>query len=625
MATKTYKLRIALRGLEKEPPQDSRFANGAEEILQYLWDTHFAFNAGVNYLAGELLCLRRGAGVWRERQETIWGEWTPIRTLEQLQDIRLRKSRDPSSVSLVENDELLNRFRDRGKSDTEAIALAIACSAIFESICPPAAEGEQTQMPRDDLDLLTNPRSTAKELRPRGQTKSGTEKEKSGRRPVWLLDKVIEEECKAAATFDELISRLQKHDEFTHAKRDGAKRLKVLKDKFGNAAGWEASRSKILDQFGTWREKLEKASQKRHAAEDSGAIAAYCALLLAGCLPLPGFATYTDKKNIEFGTLKLVGCGSEWKRAMWNAAGQKVRSHMGWIRRRSAERLLLKKRKALFENGGWVRVRQDGKKLSVKNLCAEHILFSEPPVDAPDFEYRPPFVQRRWFQILQAYEETEMPKRLAGGAFGARTLLLIRPRMIKGWDRIRAKWRKVSSAKPGVAAEELIEEVNALRSRQPRDVGDQELFLWLAEAGHRFLWDGSDRGDDNDCGRDDRDCIRAYPEYNDEFADQPSSITFTENHPVKHPAWMFFGEQSAVKYKLERHNGQVYLIFAQLLTRAPDGVAYMAKNKIRVPLHGYTDFQRSFPRLLRPVMIAAAAAMLIDGHSHSRLCTALGS
>jgi hypothetical protein len=75
MAVKTYKVRIDIRAHEREAAQDAgRFRNRAEEVLQYLWDTHVAFNRGVAYLASELLRMRRGAGVWRECANGTWGD-----------------------------------------------------------------------------------------------------------------------------------------------------------------------------------------------------------------------------------------------------------------------------------------------------------------------------------------------------------------------------------------------------------------------------------------------------------------------------------------------------------------------------------------------------------------------
>ncbi len=330
----------------------------------------------------------------------------------------------------------------------------------------------------------------------------------------------------------------------------------------------------------------------------------YKSLNEAACLPLPGFGKYIDEHNIEFGDLKLHNCGSEWKRAMWNMAGQKVRSHLGWVRRRSREQLLWHLEKKLFEQGGWIRNKRNGKEIKSKERQPDDIVFSLPKTDKDDYQRREGYSTRRWFNDLQGeYEGVEMPRLFAGLTFAARSLPRIGERMVKGWPKIREKWRKVVTKKPNATTAELVEQVNVLRRRKPRDFGDQALFEWLARPVYQYLWDGRVEGNDNECGRDDRDCVAVFAAYNERFAELPSSITFTENHALRHPVWAFFGENSAVKYKLRceaatgtdgRTRKTLWVVFDQLLSRKADDGGFTAINEVRVPLKGYRDFENSF-------------------------------
>jgi hypothetical protein len=229
MAVKTYKVRINIQALEQEAAQDGRrFGNRAEEVLQYLWDTHVAFNKGVAYLASELLRMRRGAGVWRESADSRWENWRPVRSFDELQQIRARKNAEPKHVGLVENTQLLSRFIDAGRTEAEAVTLALCCADIFKTSCPPSEEDEQIQMPRSVLNLLTKEDSDAKGVRPARPTRSGKEKKRTGRCPRWLLDKATAEVAADSFSLDELIGRLKSRDEFRSAMKDGAAPLDKL-------------------------------------------------------------------------------------------------------------------------------------------------------------------------------------------------------------------------------------------------------------------------------------------------------------------------------------------------------------------------------------------------------------
>ena len=156
MAVKTYKLRFDFHALEKEKAEDARrYANRAEEVRQWLWDTHLAFNDGVCYLARELLAdAARRRRLAREK-DGVWHEWQLVCDIKELQHVRNLKAAAPEDISLAENKELLARFQQRGRTEGEAVELSLYCSMIFAAICPPAENDEQGQMPRDDLDLLT--------------------------------------------------------------------------------------------------------------------------------------------------------------------------------------------------------------------------------------------------------------------------------------------------------------------------------------------------------------------------------------------------------------------------------------------------------------------------------------
>jgi hypothetical protein len=209
----------------------SRFSTRAEEILAltcWLNDTREAFNAGVDDLTGWPLRMHRGAGVWRENKGGIWQAWQEINTFAQLEEARKRRTVEPNSFALLENSDLLHLFTDKGKSETEAVELAECCRRIVKEIAPPAEIDQQTQMNRSDLDLLTLPNSEARNVRPKSTTKSGSKKRTSGKRPGWLLEKAIVEECEHASSLASLIERLKQREEFESATKDGAKKIDSL-------------------------------------------------------------------------------------------------------------------------------------------------------------------------------------------------------------------------------------------------------------------------------------------------------------------------------------------------------------------------------------------------------------
>lgn len=651
MATKSYKLRLDLR--PDQPVVDTRKfgtdrAQEVQQVQRWLDDTREAFNAGVDYLTGWLLRMNRGAGVWREKSGNVWGEWQEISNYQELQDARKKHQDSPDTVALLENKALLAVFTNKGMSEAEAVELAECCRRIAQELCPPE-EDSTGQMPRDDLDLLTSATSTAKGIRSAGPTKSGKPRAAGGKRPGWSLGKAVHDEATVATSLDELLKRLEARDEFRSAKRDGQKRIKSLRDKFQQWQ-WPAAKLSIIEddkaklaelvnssptlddlcgklntvltdaqatkRVKAWRKKYsktewsmakqeilagcrksweageEKAKQQRAESAESGSVAAYKQLLEADCLPLPGFAAISSK-CFSFGALKLDNVGGEWKRSMWNMAGQRVRSHLGWVRRRASERDLWQAKTALFESGGWVR----GDK-KVKELKADDISPAQPAgEDGSKYNQLPAYGQSEWVKALRQYEEAEMLKHLAGVAFGAAEQPRIRKRTIKGWDKIRGKWRDMlakaanKSASPP-SAKELIDKLNQMRSRKSPAYGDQRVFEWLADPARHWLWDGADHGANNECGREDRDCVSALVAQNEHQSDKPNSITFTRSDPVKHPVWPFFGENSAVKYSLTRGD-RLVLTLAQLLCRDGNG-AYTAVKDAKIALRGYEDFERSF-------------------------------
>lgn len=665
MATKSYKIRLDLRPGQPIVGPD-RFTTRADEITstqKWLDETREAFNAGVDYLTGWLLKMHRGAGVCREKRDGIWREWQEITTLDKLNDARARHKADAGSFALLENRELLDAFKSKGKLEAEAIELAECCRRIAKELCPPAEDSSGAQMPRDDLDLLTSDTSTAKGLRPRGASQSGAAKQVSGKRPGWVLQKAISEEAESAGSLDALITALEKREEFQSAKKDGQKKIAALRTKYGTTP-WPAVRSQLLEEDREqlvrlvasatslddlcmklpsltcvasedvsklqkkWRKRFEnsdwkdaseklrseyrkrwviakeKAEAKRSESEESGSIASYKRLLEANCLPLSGFARIGDDTSLVLGSLKLGKVDSEWKRAMWNMAGQRVRSHLGWVRRRATERMLWELRTTLFERGGWIRTKRKGKPIRKEDFTSDDTRFEKPPEgEAPDFEHRPAYASMAWVKALRTYETDEMSKHLEGVAFGAAEQPRIRKRTAKGWTKVRDKWidliAKASKAdRPAPSADDLLEAFDQMRSRNTRDFGDRRLFEWLAASERRRLWDSSDKGDGNDCGREDLDCVTAFIAHNEHLVDKPDSITFTRSNPVKHPVWPFFGENSAVEYWLTREQTaddrmRLVLVLKQLLARQPDG-SYSAVDRVKIALRGYDDFEKSF-------------------------------
>lgn len=591
MATKSYKLRLDLRLWSAAPIDGSRFTSRreeVEEVRKWLDDTRIVFNEGVDYISLWLLKMHRGAGIFRERIEGIWGEWQSITTHEELTAARKNRSVAPEKFALIENQALLKTFMDRDKSESEAVELAERCRRIAVELCP-ASEGEdRAQMPRDDLDLLTLETSTAKGLRERGLSKSGEPKQRSGRRPRWSLKQALLQFGGSAKSWNELDEILGKTEQFQSAGKDGQSFLKALRKKHGNL-DWERAQLSFLNEAQSWEAEKAESDLKTMKSTESGVIAAYRRLLEANCLPLPGLLRPGAKLGIEKGS-------AEWNYSMWNMAGQRVRSHLGWVRRRSKERLVWESSKVLFEKGGWVRAKRKGKRIKGDDRTPDDFRLSKPPeVEISEFEVCPGYGSRAWFRELRSYETNEMTKQLESMAFGAVQQLRVRKRTIKGWTKVRDKWRE--SLRAGASDEDLLEEVNKLRIRKPRDFGDQSVFKWLANHDRHWLWNGSDR-EDNDCGRDDRDCVTAFVEYSEKFAEKPDSVTFTRSNPEKHPAWPFFGENSAVKYALRTErdpNGrtQLTLVLAQLLCRMQDG-KYSPVKDVKIALRGYEDFEGSF-------------------------------
>jgi len=598
LATKSYKLRLDLR--DGEPLVDSgRFSSRADEtrsVQQWLDETREAFNAGVDYLTGWLLRIHRGAGVCREKKDGVWREWSEITTLDELKRARSRYKEDPGSFALLENRDLLDAFMSKGRSEAEAIELAECCRRIAKELCPPGEDGSGAQMPRDDLDLLTLDTSTAKGIRDRGQDKSGNPKQKSGRRPRWKLKEAIAATVSSAHGWNNFETTVAATPQFQSAASDGKSLLAQLRQKHDGTA-WADVQARLSEYASTWQEDRTKAEKRVADSAARGSIAAYRRMVERKCLPLPGLQRPSTQ-------LRLASASAEWNYAMWNMAGQRVRSHLGWVRRRANERMLWELRTALFERGGWIRTNRNGKAVKNDELTPDDIRFEAPPeCDVGDFEQRRAYAGRQWVKTLRRYESEEMPKHLEGVAFGAAGQPRIRRRTAKGWAKVREKWidliKKASGAgKLAPTASDLIEAVHQLRARKSRDYGDQRLFEWLAAPERRWLWDGSNNADDTDCGHEARDCVTAYFTHNEHLADKPDSITFTRSDPVKHPVWPFFGENSAVEYWLAQQQapngkGRLVLVLKQLLSRQPDR-SYTAVDRVMIALRGYDDFEKSF-------------------------------
>ncbi len=675
MATKTFKLRFDFDFLDVLHCRDNGRYASASDVQQWLWDTHVVFNAGVDYLAMWLLRMHRGAGVWRERKDGIWGEWKGITTHPELLDVRVKVTADPTTYALVENRELLNAFMGCGKTEADAVELAECCRHIADRLCPPSEERDDRQMPRDSLDLLISPFSEARGLRTgpttlrweliqiasqrnyaesfladaehlvrqraagdekhlerlrnlvvKSLTEAGLPKDRLtkwcalprkkpsrktvavseapepdtedskwavfrqrfpelAKRPGWLQDRVTAEEATRATSWDSFLdslgarAELQDEIENGESKDNGKKRIAKLRERSQKPdANWNRDRASLI-------------------AEVTADTDDYRRLLAAGVLPIPGFGCYHDEASVTLGPIRLLGVGSEWKRSMWDMAGQRVRSHLGWVRRRAGERLLWEKRKKLFEEGGWIRTHKDGKPIKDKDIAEADIVFTR-PTDGSAFEERKGFGDSAWFTALREYEQSDMPSHLERTAFAASEVLHLTYRTIKGWAKVRDKWRDMLAKNSNTSQSELVGAVNKLRTRKSREFGDQRVFEWLAHPDRRWLWDGSDSGERNDCGAGNRDCVSAFANYNTQFSKRPESITFTQSHATLHPVWPFFGENSAVKYTLSQENvdGQpqrLVLCLAQLLSRQSDG-SYQAKDNVRIPLRGYRDFENSF-------------------------------
>jgi hypothetical protein len=608
MATKSYKLQLDLRPWADKPVDEDRFTSRLEEIRstrKWLDDTREAFNVGVDYLTRWLLRMHRGPGVFREKKDGIWREWHEISTLEELKQARDRLClcAESGTFALLENRELLDVFKSKGKSEAEAVELAECCRRIAKELCPPSEDANGTQMPRDDLDLLTLSTSTAKGIRERGLSKSGEVKEKSGRRPQWILKQAISELVGCAPSWESFKEAIGKTPQFVSAESDGKKLIEKWEEKYesfaaenGNRA-WDLTKASLADYCKSWEEEKRKAEARKAESATSGSIAAYKRLLQADCLPLPGFERPAEH-------LRLTRTLSEWNYAMWNMAGQRTRSHLGWVHRRTNERVVWESQTALFERGGWMRVKREGKPTKEGGLTPDDIRFVDPLEEQNgDFKKQPAYGERKWAKVLRQYESVEMPKHLQGMAFGAAEEPRVRKRTAKGRLEVRDRWidlidKAKKADRPAPSANELMAALNEMRAREPRNFGDQRLFEWLAAPERRWLWDGNADGENNDCGRQDRDCVSAFVTQNEHLADKPASITFTRSDPVKHPVWPFFGENSAVEYWLRREkasSGQerLVLVLRQLLSLQADD-SYAAVDQVKIALRGYDDFESSF-------------------------------
>ncbi len=173
----------------------------------------------------------------------------------------------------------------------------------------------------------------------------------------------------------------------------------------------------------------------------------------AGFLPFPEFANYVNESSIEFvpkrsagGVLewqfKLHDCGSEWKCAMLNQAGQIVRSHLAKVRSREGERFLQLTRKALFEHGGYVCTKKRGKRIPDAKLTVEDIALTGIDTAWEAYEQRPAYGSRKWFTTFRGYEKDVMPVQQLDVELQSRREPRIRSRMLKGWSKIRKSWRR---------------------------------------------------------------------------------------------------------------------------------------------------------------------------------------
>ena len=668
MAIKTYKLRLDFKLLDQLHRQSPEEYHSARDVHQWLWDTHVAFNTGVDYLAMWLLTMRRGAGVLRERNDGIWGEWSNVTKHQDLIDARAKVRSNPNRYALIENHELLSVFCGAGKMESEAVELAECCRHVAENLCPPSEERDNRQMPRDSLDLLISPFSEARGLRA-GTTalcwelihlaetrmsfqkfldgaeklvrqRAGGSKKDLRRLRNWVVTAWVKagvDKCHFTRWCGdgEPLSRTTRADRPSNVSLSKARwvaaqkrfvegalspgwlQVRVIAEEIQKARSWRQALSALRKRRELSSEKGEKRIQDLHARAEkaekddspwrelqcrlidelSSETRDYARLLEAGVLPLPTFGCYHDDSSVTLGPLKLSEVGSEWKRSMWDMAGQRVRSHLGWVRRRASERLLWEKRKKLFIEGGWIRTRREGRNLTDADLTAEDIVFSA-PADGSDFQKRPGYGQHAWFTSLREYEREEMPKHLERVAFASGAVQRLTDRTIKGWSKVRDRWLDRLKKDRYAKQEDLLGIVNGLRTRKPREFGDQRAFEWLSHPDRRWLWDGTDMADANDCGRSDRDCVSEFVDYNRSFADRPESITFTQSHATLHPVWPFFGENSAVTYTLMRQQsakdrGCLVLRLAQLLVREKDGT-YRAADQVKIPLRAYDDFDRSF-------------------------------
>jgi hypothetical protein len=351
-----------------------------------------------------------------------------------------------------------------------------------------------------------------------------------------------------------------------------------------------------------WSDLREKDVERTRLAAESGDVAVYRALLASNCLPLPGIERPSAK-------LAFDGALSSWDYALWALAGRKMQSHLGWVRRRLDERLLFQKRKRLFEDGGWIRKIQRNKKtwkhIALGRLKNSDISFAqERPGD--DFFPQAAYSKSRWFRALQGYESM-MARQAAGLRFQSARQPRLRSRTIKGWAKVRAKWLKMIEKEAESTPNDLLQAFDVMRERKTDDFGSRDVFKWLAERDQWWLWDGINRGDENDCGREDRDCVAAIAWYNDNFSDPPRAVTFTRSHATQHPIWAEFGAgDSDVEYWVERRSftvpggkpaSRLFVVFRQLLRRNPTGTGYLVQDNVAVPLRTYRDFERSFPVL----------------------------
>lgn len=596
MSVKTYKVKIDFGALPAKHtdycanPKPSGGAPCRVCARAWLWATHVAFNTGVKYLRQKLSMLRRGAGLFRRD-----GQLVPVMTEEEL------------SKATIKNDALFQALKSKGISGPKALELAHYARDVFRYLCPKedldeelVSQAGMSQEARQLYGPLTDKSSagfsvrefeelleTLKPLAKLGHDLERThDPTEAAKRAYKILEKIDPDETKygtgSPPAHTRLIEAWKKNaadsELVARCEKQPGKRREALKGI--KAAEYRTAALCALETWDYYRERFGGGKDEEfpeRVSSDEGRVRTAVSKLREA---LGGRVFAPAREVIGLEGEKGSEEGSEWERSMWSIAMQRVLAHIGWWSRRQKEKTAVELKRKHFIEGGYLK-------------DSEYRPLSDPPADVEDWQHSPGYGSQKWFKALRAYEDARTKSDPEAAGTGIKDRVRITGRMLKGWDRVRERWLSAKQQD----AQTLMKIVNDLRAVDPRSYGDHRLFEWLAAPECQWLWNGS--VSEEESGRADGDCLRAMEAHNRLIDETPSHVQFTEPDPIDHPVWMYYGENSAVKYRIEYDldRQRPTAIILEVL-RLHAGKFARLKN-VRLPIAPYPDLEKSF-RLVCP-------------------------